>query len=93
MKPTVQQQREIAMQQVDPRRRRARMYHLAESTSLFGERGLIVTWGSIGRSPRVRFEPFDSDEALEHRWRELLARRAAHGYRVCDAQPAQSCVV
>jgi predicted DNA-binding WGR domain protein len=72
----------LELRQIDHARRRARRYHLAEDLSLFGDCGLIVTWGRIGRTPRVRFEPFASPSELEARWHELLARRLAHGYHI-----------
>jgi predicted DNA-binding WGR domain protein len=53
-----------------------------ESRSLFGECGLIITWGGIGRPARVRFESFVSEAELDARWHELLARRRAHGYQI-----------
>lgn len=70
----------LELRQIDPARRRARRYHIAEDVSLFGERGLVIAWGRIGRPARVRFESFTDEAELEARWQELLARRRAHGY-------------
>lgn len=81
--------RGVTLKQVEPCRRRARVYHLAESNSLFGARGLVVTWGRIGRPPRVRFEAFSSGVELAERWDELLARRLAHGYLLCAEQTCE----
>jgi predicted DNA-binding WGR domain protein len=78
----MEQRTEVELRHVDPARRRARRYHMAESRSLFGERGLIITWGGIGGPARVRFEPYASDAEFDARWRELLERRRAHGYRI-----------
>jgi predicted DNA-binding WGR domain protein len=72
----------IELRQVDPSRGRARRYHLAEARSLFGELALFISWGRIGRAPRVRLETFATEAALHARWEELLARRAAHDYRL-----------
>lgn len=72
----------VELQQIDPSRRRRRRYHIAPCRSLFGDHGLLITWGSMGRRPRVRLETFASDRDRHARWRELLARRAAHGYRI-----------
>jgi len=80
--PSYQAQRALELRQVDPMRRRARRYHIAECRSLFGERGLLITWGRIGGPARVRLETFTSEDELDGRWRELIARRSAHGYRV-----------
>lgn len=82
MKTTRRPRPPVELRQLDPSRNRARMYRLAESSSLFGERGLMITWGRIGRAPRVRFEPIESDAALHARWSELLKRRLAHGYEL-----------
>jgi predicted DNA-binding WGR domain protein len=79
----------MAFRQIDPSRRRARMYHLAEAISLFGERGIVISWGGIGRAPRVRFEPFKSKAALEKRWHELVVRRLAHGYQLVHVDMRQ----
>ena len=73
-------QKELELRQVDAARGRARRYHLAQSRSLFGERAILITWGRIGRPARVRIETFVSEAKLRERWRELLARRRAHGY-------------
>jgi predicted DNA-binding WGR domain protein len=73
--------RDIELRQLDPSRGRARRYRVTESHSLFGERALLVTWGRIGRPARTRLETFANDAELEARWRELLTRRSAHGYR------------
>jgi hypothetical protein len=86
MEATSETRRGVTLKQVDPCRRRARVYHLAESNSLFGARGLVVTWGRIGRPPRVRFEAFSSEVELAERWDELLTRRLAHGYLLCSEQ-------
>jgi predicted DNA-binding WGR domain protein len=74
-------QRELELRQIDPARGRARRYHLARSQSLFGESAILITWGRIGRPARVRIETFISEAKLRERWRELLARRHAHGYQ------------
>jgi predicted DNA-binding WGR domain protein len=72
----------LELRHVDPARRRARRYHIAESASLFGELGLIISWGRIGRPARTRFESFATENELATRYQELLARRKAHGYQV-----------
>lgn len=71
---------ELELRQIDPSRGRARRYHLARSRSLFGECAILITWGRIGRPARVRMETFANEAKLRARWRELLARRHAHGY-------------
>lgn len=75
----------IELHQVDPARGRARRYHVAESRSLFGELALLITWGRIGSTPRVRLETFMNESELAARWTELLTRRQAHGYALADA--------
>lgn len=77
----------LELQQVDTARRRRRRYHLAPCLSLFGDQGLLITWGSVGKRPRVRLETFATDRDRHARWHELLARRVAHGYRI--QQPAR----
>ena len=72
---------ELEFRQIDPSRGRARRYHLARGRSLFGECSILITWGRIGRPARVRVETFTNEAKLRTRWRELLARRRAHGYR------------
>jgi predicted DNA-binding WGR domain protein len=70
----------IELRSVDPKRDRARHYHLSNCRSLFGELALLITWGRIGRPPRARIETFESLAELTKRRTELLARRRAHGY-------------
>jgi len=70
----------VELRSIDSARVRARRYYLAECRSLFGEPALLITWGRIGRLPRVRLETFAFAEALLERREELLARRSAHGY-------------
>jgi predicted DNA-binding WGR domain protein len=74
--------RGLEFRQIDPTRRRARRYHLCECRSLFGERAILIVWGRIGRPARARLETFETEAKLEDRWRELLARRKAHGYQL-----------
>jgi predicted DNA-binding WGR domain protein len=71
----------LELQQIDPARRRARRYHMSLCRSLFGEHGLLITWGRVGKQPRVRLETFGTAAELDARWRQLLARRTSHGYR------------
>ena len=70
----------LELRQIDPARGRARRYHLAESQSLFGDLAIFISWGRIGKPPRVRLETFANEAARSTRWDELLARRNAHGY-------------
>jgi predicted DNA-binding WGR domain protein len=79
----------VELRQIDSRRRRARRYHMAPARSLFGEPGLLITWGRIGQKPRLRFEAFASEAELDARWCELLARRRAHGYRLDSPMPIE----
>ena len=72
----------LELQQIDTARRRRRRYHLAPCQSLFGDVGLLITWGRMGKQPRVRLETFASDGARHARWQELVARRVSHGYRI-----------
>src|SRR5262245_53316193 len=72
----------IEWRQIDPARGRARRYFIVECRSLFGDPGLLVTWGRIGRPTRVRLETFGSASMLAARWRELVSRRNAHGYEI-----------
>jgi predicted DNA-binding WGR domain protein len=81
-RPMYQETRSLELRQVDPMRHRARRYHIAECRSLFGEHGLLITWGRIGGPARVRLETFTSEDELDGRWQELIARRSAHGYRI-----------
>jgi len=76
---------EATLRHIDPKRARARSYHLRTCRSLFGEPAILITWGRIGRRPRVRLETFASPVDLEARWCELLARRGAHGYTTTDS--------
>lgn len=73
---------DLELRHVDPARGRARRYHVSECRSLFGEFGLLVTWGRIGKPTRVRLETFASAAELGERRTELLARRFAHGYAI-----------
>jgi predicted DNA-binding WGR domain protein len=70
----------VELRSVDPKRNRARHYHLSTCRSLFGEHALLITWGRIGQPPRARLETFDSLSDLMQRRTELLSRRRAHGY-------------
>jgi predicted DNA-binding WGR domain protein len=70
------------LRQIDAGRNRFRRYHMSECRSLFGEPGLVVAWGRIGRAPRVRVETFPSPAGRKARWTELLTRRDQHGYTV-----------
>jgi predicted DNA-binding WGR domain protein len=72
--------RALELRQLEPKRGRARRYHMAKCHSLFGDLSLLITWGRIGGPTRVRLETFTSVDRLEARWEELLARRIAHGY-------------
>jgi predicted DNA-binding WGR domain protein len=72
----------LELQQIDTARRRRRRYHLAPCLSLFGDPGLLITWGSMGKRPRLRLETFSSTDDQHTRWQTLLARRVAHGYRI-----------
>jgi predicted DNA-binding WGR domain protein len=72
---------ELEFRSIDRARGRARRYHLARGRTLFGESAILITWGRIGRPARVRVETFSTETKLRTRWRELLARRRAHGYR------------
>lgn len=76
---------EIKLTSIDPSRDRARRYHLAICRSLFDGYALLITWGRIGRLPRVRVETFETLAELEARRTELLARRRAHGYELAPA--------
>jgi predicted DNA-binding WGR domain protein len=71
--------------QVDQERGRARQYWIARCHSLFDEPSLGITWGRIGRAPRLRLETFPDGASRDARWKLLLRRRAAHGYRVVAA--------
>jgi predicted DNA-binding WGR domain protein len=71
----------VALRLVEPARNRFRLYALAETTTLFGEPALLISWGRIGKAPRARTEVFGSCDELQARWRTLVAARAAHGYR------------
>jgi predicted DNA-binding WGR domain protein len=71
---------EVELRQVDRVRGRARRYHVSKARSLFGEAGLLITWGRIGSRARVRLETFASEAELTARWRELITRRTSHGY-------------
>lgn len=73
--------REVELRHVDPSRDRFRRYHLAETRTLYGERGLLITWGRIGHPARTRLETFANDVDAAARWDELFSRRQAHGYR------------
>lgn len=77
IKPALQA---FELRSIDPARRRARRYHIAEMRTLFDEPALLITWGRIGARARVRLETFASAEGLLERRQELLARRRAHGY-------------
>ena len=70
------------LRQIDVGRNRFRRYHMSECCSLFGELGLLIAWGRIGRAPRVRVEIFLSAARRQARWTELLTRRDQHGYAV-----------
>lgn len=76
----------LELRSIDSSRRRARRYHLAECRSLFGEAGLLITWGRIGARARVRIETFATFGELAERGEELLARRNAHGYQLYPPQ-------
>jgi predicted DNA-binding WGR domain protein len=73
---------ELELQQVDTSRGRRRRYRIAPCLSLFGGHALLITWGSLGKRPRVRLETFPNEGDRHARWQELLARRVAHGYRI-----------
>lgn len=68
--------RAFEMRQLDPKRRRARRYHIAECRSLFGDLSLLVTWGRIGGPTRVRLEMFANKVADEARTATLAACRS-----------------
>jgi predicted DNA-binding WGR domain protein len=72
----------LELRSVDPARGRARRYRMAVCRTLFGELGLLITWGRIGGPTRVRLEAFESAAELAERQQQLLARRSAHGYEV-----------
>lgn len=64
-----------------------RMWGCTVQRGLFGEWGLVVAYGGIGRTPRVLpTRWFESREALERRRRELLAIRRRHGYAVASTR-------
>lgn len=65
---------------VEPARNRFRFWAVTETPTLFDEHALAIAWGRIGGAMRRRLETFASRDALERRRRELLARRARHGY-------------
>jgi len=80
----------LELRSVDPARNRYRIYRLREVRTLFGEVGLVVEWGRIGRPLRVREELFRDAEALERRRAELLGRRRRSGYVVAEWKGASS---
>jgi predicted DNA-binding WGR domain protein len=53
---------------------------VSECSALFDPHALLISWGRIGRAPRVRLETFATGFELEARCAELLTRRRAHGY-------------
>lgn len=69
---------------VDLERNRFRLYGLTEARTLFGEACLVIAWGRIGTTLRVRTETFEDDKSLERRRRELVARRRRKGYVEVD---------
>lgn len=69
------------LRSVEPARNRFRFYRMWEQANLFGGLDLLIAWGRIGKAPRERTEHFEGPAALDHRARELLARRRRHGYR------------
>ncbi len=71
----------IELRLIDPKRNAFRVYAIAEGTTLFGERCLVIRWGRIGRA-HSRTEVFDSDFARAERREELLERRRQHGYEI-----------
>jgi predicted DNA-binding WGR domain protein len=85
--------RELELRHIDPRRNRARRYHLSKCRSLFGELSILITWGRIGARPRLRLETFRNEATRSARWHGLLARRSSHGYQVVvEARPSLAAV-
>jgi predicted DNA-binding WGR domain protein len=80
VQPTEHSRLGLELRLIDRSRRRARRYHIVKARSLFGELGLLTTWGRIGRPARVRLETFTCTVARTERWDQLIARRIAHGY-------------
>jgi predicted DNA-binding WGR domain protein len=80
----------IELTSIDPERRRARHYGVALCPTLFGGYGLLISWGRIGRPPRVRIETFETPAAIGARLTELLTRRRAHGYVVAPCAASDS---
>lgn len=76
----------IELLQVDEARNRFRVYRLREQGTLFGERDLLIEWGRLGQTLRVRVERYGGMEELERRKEELVARRRAHGYEELKAE-------
>lgn len=80
---------------IDPARKRARVFRMLETTTLFGEPALHVEWGRIGQKLCFRCELFVDHKARAERVRAIKQRRLDHGYtEVSSPQlPARSGVL
>jgi len=70
----------VEMRKVVPRENCYRRYKVSEQKLLFGGYDLILEWGRIGTSSRLKVETCGSVEELGRKREEVLGKRRKHGY-------------
>ena len=72
----------VELRKVVPKENCYRRYKVSEQKLLFGGYDLILEWGRIGTSSRLKVETCRSVEELGKKREEVLGKRRRHGYVV-----------
>jgi len=72
----------VELRKVVPKENCYRRYKVSEQKLLFGGYDLILEWGRIGTSSRLKVETYRSVEELGKKREEVLGKRRRHGYVV-----------
>ena len=75
----------VELRKVVPKENCYRRYKVSEQKLLFGGYDLILEWGRIGTSSRLKVETCVSVEELRRRREEVLGKRRRHGYMLRTA--------
>jgi predicted DNA-binding WGR domain protein len=72
----------VELRKVVPEQNCYRRYKVSEQKLLFGGYDLILEWGRIGTSSRLKVETCRSVEEIRKKREEVLGKRRRHGYVV-----------
>jgi 8-oxo-dGTP diphosphatase len=80
----------IEFENVDSAANTSKRFTVATQPTLYSRYGLVMYWGRVGMSPRMKIEEFASPKELDEQIFETAKRRLASGYHIRVLQGPES---